>query len=565
MDRITTAFLTEFQSAEQLDNLNECEAFERFANFAVMSREFPDTFNIEDVTTGGANDTGLDGIAILVNGTLVHTTEDVEELSARNGYLDATFVFVQSKTSPSFNAAELGSFAFGVQDFFSDSPRLRRNDAVARSASVVSFIYDRSAAMTRRKPHLRMYYVTTGRWTDEPALQARLDIAKSELAATNLFDEIIFNPIDANRLQSLYRDTKSTASAEFKFPHRITLPEMPNVSEAHLGILLATDFVDLVDDGMGNIRKSLFYDNVRDFQDYNEVNQGIQDTLRSNDRDRFVVLNNGITILAKSMHTVGDKFHIEDFQIVNGCQTSHVLFENKRSLTPSVYVPLKVIVTNDENVMAGVITATNRQTTVKPDQLYALSEFQKRLEAYFATFADFKRLYYERRSRQYAAVPSVTKVRIVPIQLQMRAFAAMFLWEAHRGHYPSSLRQLVGSEIFHPSHRLEPYYTSAFAQYRMESFFRNGGLDTQYKPGRYHLLLIARHLASEGAMPSLSANAMEAYCERILAQLSDDARAQRLFSEATGVLDRALAGRELTRDLAKKQAITEDVRRILVS
>jgi hypothetical protein len=37
-------------------------------------------------------------------------------------------------------------------------------------------------------------------------------------------------------------------------------------------------------------------------------------------------------------HT-GSKFVIEDFQIVNGCQTSHVLFDNRDKLDESVLVP----------------------------------------------------------------------------------------------------------------------------------------------------------------------------------------------------------------------------------
>ncbi len=68
--------------------------------------------------------------------------------------------------------------------------------------------------------------------------------------------------------------------------------------------------------------RGLFYDNVRDFQGDNPVNKEIDDTLKSDERDLFVLLNNGITIVAESLSKTGDIFTIEDYQIVNGCQTS---------------------------------------------------------------------------------------------------------------------------------------------------------------------------------------------------------------------------------------------------
>jgi AIPR protein len=86
------------------------------------------------------------------------------------------------------------------------------------------------------------------------------------------------------------------------------MPDMEGVKEAYLGILPAIEYLQLVVDEAGMIRKSLFYDNVRDFQSYNPVNQGIQKTLRdSTARGRFAVLNNGVTIVAKALRATGNK------------------------------------------------------------------------------------------------------------------------------------------------------------------------------------------------------------------------------------------------------------------
>lgn len=73
---------------------------------------------------------------------------------------------------------------------------------------------------------------------------------------------------------------------------------------------------------------------------------------------------------------------------MNGCQTSHVLFNNRDKLNASVMVPVRLIGTQDEDVIRAIIRATNRQTEVKDDQFFAVQDFPKELELYFQTFPD---------------------------------------------------------------------------------------------------------------------------------------------------------------------------------
>ena len=212
------------------------------------------------------------------------------------------------------------------------------------------------------------------------------------------------------------------------------IPEIPGVKEAYLGLIPAPVFITILTDEGGQIAKSLFYDNVRDWQDFNAVNSEMRETLESEvQRSRFALMNNGITIIAKTLRATGNKFYIEDFQIVNGCQTSHVLFSQRDKLTDeSVMVPLRLISTQDEDITAAIIKATNRQTEVKGEQLLAISNFQKKLELFFQTFDDENRLFYERRSRQYNNMPGIEKTRIVLPSALIRVFSAMFLDQAHR-------------------------------------------------------------------------------------------------------------------------------------
>ncbi|WP_200374921.1 AIPR family protein [Thiocystis violacea] len=278
-------------------------------------------------------------------------------------------------------------------------------------------------------------------------------------------------------------------------------------------------------------------------------------------RARFAIMNNGVTIIARTLRATGNKFHIEDYRIVNGCQTSHVLFDNRASLDESVFIPLRLIATDDEEVTASIVKATNRQTEVKEEQLIALSDFQKKLEAYFLTYEPSQRLYYERRSRQYNAAPGgMEKTRIVTPAALIRGYASCFLGEPHRTTrtYRALLQQL-GKSIFGPQDRLEPYYFAASAHYRIEYFFRNGVLDPKYKPARYHILMAARLLAQPAPVPRPNSNEMANYCAPLIATIWNAADAEALAKKAAQVVDET-AGGDFHRDRIRTQPFTEEVK-----
>jgi hypothetical protein len=370
----------------------------------------------------------------------------------------------------------------------------------------------------------------------------------------------------ADEVQESYQRSKNSVSAEFVFANKALLPDIAGVSEAYLGVLPVSEFLRLITDGGGNIRRSLFYENIRDFQDYNAVNFEIRQTLQhETSRGRFAVLNNGVTIVARGLQTTGNKFLMSDFQIVNGCQTSHVIFNEKESLSDLVFVPTKIIVTEDEDIINAIVTATNRQTQVTQEDLYALAGFQKKLESFFLAFPDKKRLYYERRSKQYNAMAGIEKVRIITKSQLIRAFAAMFLDDPHRAsRYYADLRTHVGDRIFNEQHKLEPYYTAAFAHYKLEFLFRNGALPVYYKPARYHLLMAVRYVdAPTPIMPELKANKIQAYCNTICERLWSDSSAAKDFRGAIEAVEQALNGTPLTRDAVKTQSFTDAVKKAL--
>lgn len=565
MDRITKSLLDEFSTEQGIVHLPEDKRFEHFAAYLVIHRFYSDSFDTSDVVTGDGNDTGIDAIGIVVNGSLVTDAELIEELAETNGYLDVTFVFVQVERSAGFDTSKIGQFSFGVLDFFKAQPSLPQNEAITEAHSIMEAIYKRSGKFKRGNPACRLFYVTTGKWTGDTNLEARRKSVLADIDNLRIFREVEFTPIDVDATHKLYRQTKNAISRDFTFAERTVMPEIPGVLEAYLGFLPAQEFLHLIKDEEDNIIKSIFYDNVRDWQDFNSVNSEIRNTLASEKlRSRFALMNNGVTIIAKTLRATGNRFYIEDYQIVNGCQTSHVVFDQRELIDNSVMIPLRLIATQDDEVIASIIKATNRQTEVKEEQLLALSDFQKKIEAHFQSFDDSRKLFYERRSKQYNELIGIEKTRIITLPNLIRAYAAMFLEEPHSTtrNY-KRLLDLVGKTIFESNHRLEPYHLAAFALYKLEYLFRNGIIHSQLKVARYHILLAYRLISNSTNLPRMNSHDMAKYCEAMLGNLSDSMLMEKTFLQAvTAVSD--VAQSNFDRDHIRTQAFTEQLRNHLL-
>ena len=141
----------------------------------------------------------------------------------------------------------------------------------------------------------------------------------------------------------------------------------------------------------------------------------------------------------------------------------------------------------------------------------------------------------------------------------IRAFSSMFLSEPHRATRDySGLLKLVGKDIFVPSHRLEPYYTSAFAHYRQEFLFRNYQLDLKFKPARYHMLMVLRHQRAGKDIPRLNSHELVRYCQKILDVLWDDQTSINAFNSAAEIIEKVCNG-IFDRDVIRTQHFTNQL------
>jgi AIPR protein len=561
MDRITKALLDEFIVENELQTLSEESAFEHFTGSLVTATHYSESFSSFDITVGAGNDCGIDCIAVLVNGCLVTEPEEIEDLAETNGYLDVSIVLVQSERSSNFETQKIGQFGFGILDFFSETPSLPQNEYIKNKLKIVNEIFSRSSKFKKGNPQCFVYYATTGRWTNDTNLLVRKEAVLKDIQDLAIFRKVIFECIDSERLQSLYRNLRNSISQEIQFSNRTVLPEIPGVEQSYLGFIPVSEFLKLIQTENGDMNSSIFYDNVRDWQEWNPVNKEIKETLEdATKRILFPLLNNGITIVAKKINPTGNKFLIEDYQIVNGCQTSYVIFETRESLNENMLVPIRLIATNDVEVKNQIIKATNRQTEVTEDQLFALSDFPKKLEVFFPTFDGHKKLYYERRSRQYNVMSDIEKVRVINMTMLVRAFASMFLDFPHRtSRNYKLLLKTIGTDIFNKDHKLEMYYLAAYAHYRLEYLFRSQVLLPELKPARYHLLMVYRKIAIPESLPRhFNSHEMTRYCNKILATLWDETQYKALFKRAADLVLTAANG-HLYSDNIRTETFTESV------
>lgn len=567
MDKITQSLLKDFSSQFDLEKCKEDVQFEHFSNYSIISKLHRSPFELEDIHVGSGGDCAIDGICLVVNGKIITDSDELDTIVEQVGYLDADITFIQSKTTSSFSGSDIGSFIHGVKDFLSEESNLVQNKKIQQAKQLWNSVVNKSPSMVNRSPNCKLFYVCTGKWVSDKNLLAIINNGQKEIEHSNLFSEVLVLPNGAQEIQRLYQETKNKLDSQILFRNRITLPEINGVQESYLGVIPFQEFIKLIQDENQTIH-SIFDDNVRDFQGENIVNTQIKKTLADKKFDLFCLLNNGITVVASALTALGDRFTLRDYQIVNGCQTSNVLHEcQKLEGIEAVSVPIRIIVTEDENIKTEITRATNSQTEVKIEQLEALSAFQKQLELYYAAEKGSIRLYYERRTRQYNSLTSIKRIQIITIPVQIKSFASMFLESPHlvSGYYGTIVKRFKG-EIFAQDHKYLPYFVSSLCYYRVEQFFRNGELSAEFKKARFHLMMIVKMLVilpPDGNTLKMNSNELEKQCEKFKSKLLNDTEAIKLFQLAVEILK--TSGIDLEKPRYKSSDDTDTLRKAVNS
>lgn len=496
-------FLRQFKDKFEIVEDNEDVIFEQFINYCILSNHIIDSEkSFSDMETGTAK--AIDGIAIIVNNKMILNEEDINELVGRKSVLSVEFIFVQSKSSNKFNDDKVGYFFNQIQNFISEEECSIKE--LEKFWELKNIIYSNSNLFRKGNPSCIMYYATSSGQTEiSEDINKTIRDGKKKLSDTGLLsDDIQFNPLGVKEIQSLYRKIDAELESQFNFPKHVTFSyDDSKITSAYYGLVNVNEYMKLLIDDETKGIKHVFEDNIRDYlgSDDNEVNKNMKNRLLSDEAQLFGILNNGVTIVADDIKPVGERFNLINYQIVNGCQTSNVIFENKKDIeNKDIFIPIRIIATTDEDTKNEIIKATNSQTGLKPEQLDTLNNFHKMLEEFYNSKNDLLlqnnesiKLYYERRLNQYRN-ENIPQTKIINISKQIKSVTSMFLDNPHgvSGHYGTVIKKVRG-DIFQESDKPETYYISSLLLYHVEAFFRKNKEFKSLSRMKWHILMTIKY------------------------------------------------------------------------
>ena len=282
MHRIIKTHLNKFLSEKGIEEHDTSKQFEYFVNYCVVSRFFSGKFDVFDITTGD-EDAGIDGIAVIADGELITTVDEIEALfSSHKRSIEIEFVYIQAKTSDKFEKKEITNFGDGVFDFSDEEPEFPHDDILTEANKIFESIIENVDKVKNGKPNATTYYVTTSVWNNEKELTAALKTTQKKVKGTGYYNEVSSLKIDRDELIKIWSSIHQPVEAVVKVKGYVPYNEMPDVEESYIAIIPAKNYIDsllLAEDG--KMRGGIFDENVRAYLgENNDVNKKIKSTLK---------------------------------------------------------------------------------------------------------------------------------------------------------------------------------------------------------------------------------------------------------------------------------------------
>jgi hypothetical protein len=553
---------------QSLSGLEESKQFEQFSNFSIVYKFYSTRFDISAITSQ-EDDCGIDGIAFIIDGELVTTIEEAKKILNRpKKNIDVDVIFVQSKRSEKFDRGDILKFGNGVSDFLKDSPNLPQGEFIKNSKDMFDEIINCVHRITHGKPNCHLFYVATAIYSSEKEIEATFKSIQQDIHSSGYFYKVEVSPVDRDELVRLWSLTYLGVEAKFEAKGYIPYPEITDIDQAYIAIVPAKNFVtSVLSDEDGKLRTFIFQENVRAFlgQD-NPVNKMIQQTLIEEiGRVRFGILNNGITIISPNVKVQSDSIYVENFQIVNGCQTSNVLYENKDILSDETMLTVKVVAATDANVISDIVRATNSQTKVEDIQFLSLKPIIRKVEEFFVAVAEDSdeevKLYFERRDRQFVG-KGIPDKRIFDIKECSRAVASMFLERPDlAARYPTQMLDELNERLFDEHNKEIAFYTASLALYRIKLLIGNKKLPYHFGKYKWHMLMCIKYLICGNKGPDLKSQKIEGFCKKIIEVCNETSDENfSYFKRAEDIINQA---GQVDRDKLKAQSYAQALKKII--
>jgi len=546
IDPIIDAKFSKFREKMGIKNIQDGIAFEQFVNYSILIGHQSSAFNgdnelFEKVNIGGRGDMGIDGLAIKINGIIVRSIEETKSLVNKLPKIEIEFIFIQSKYKQEFTKGEFINFSSGVRDFLSENSKMPHSGEIQELMDIKEYLISEDAVYKwTDNPSVRMYYVTMAKEHDSKTQSALAEMFKEDILRLNTYKEPIIFFVNRKELKSILDSNDNIFKETINFIYSMPLTEVQDVANSCVLLCYATELKKLLKSPDGLIRKSLFDDNVRDFQGRTSINLDIDSTI-TNEPEKFVLLNNGITIVCDEFVYSNMQITIKNPQIVNGCQTSHVIFNStKEKLLSKAPVIIKLISTENSDITNQIVKGTNNQNIVPREAFETTKPFHQDLEEFInALSLNYSKFYYERRSKQYDHNPTIMYYQKIDLRIIIQAFVGMFLNSPHIAHKSElELLSIYANQLFLEHQSKYSYFTAALSYYELETLFREGIIEKKYlSPFKMQILMIFREL-NGGGKPDINDEQMiEDHCKPLLNFLKNKEVRKNKFLQACDLFD----------------------------
>lgn len=556
-DQILESYFESFCDSQGL-KFGNAENFEHFVNYCILSKYVPSIFDLGSLNVGKNGNYGIDGMAIIVNECIITSKKDIDSFIDRAGALKVELVFIQTKHSDSFDIGDFLKMTSAICDFCGKENRFITNPRLKDYFEIFQYIFKNLIKFTSRT--CSAYYAYTGVKQDKK-IDDVVSQQRSIIQSLDIFQSVDIEVSDSGALKKYYTQTENIIerTIDASYLTSLPLPKIEEVEEAFSGVISAKDLLAIITDEDSNMLRSLFSDNVRDFQGMNPVNSDIRSTLlNSSDRVLFPVLNNGITIVASDAQRARADVTLKNYQVVNGCQTCHVLYENREHID-GIFIPVKIISSKNNDAINKITKATNWQTKVNEEAFETTREFHKNLEQIFVIMQKKTghSLYYERRSKQYWFNSKIKKYQIITMPVLLNCFMSMFLDMPHSTHqYYGTMLKEHRRNLFDDSHRLLPYYLSALLFNKVTSALYAKNMHPFHRDLKYIYLYCFKLLFWGGSPRAFNASNLDVHVESIINFLKDTARFEKCFDVITSEIDSASRSNDKGYTLARLKSFT---------
>ena len=514
----------EFQSNGGYGNVSDY--FEFFSASQILKNQGLSDDEVENGIVGKGLDGGCDAIYLFLNNLLI-TPDVVEYISApKDSVLE--MIILQSKKTTSFGedaimkwktiTNNLLDLSNTITDFSS-----RYNSDVLEAFTTFRDTYTRLIT-SRVKLKFSFYYATLASEL-HPNVVQQADELKNMVRT--FFPNAIINVdfIDSDKLFDMYNAVVENR-VNLKFAD---IPISPN-QKNYIALVDLKSYFNFIVNENGDIRKSYFDSNVRDYQGKNNVNSSISETLHRIDNNDFWWLNNGVTVLASEAILVNNReLQIVNPEIVNGLQTSMEIYnyfsENRDALEEEKRsVLLRIIVPDNEESRDQIIFATNNQTNIPKATLRVTDPIHLQIEMYFKSrglFYDRRKNYYKNQGRKPA--------EIVGVSFLAQCLITIFLKKPDYARArPSTLLndEKTYNELYEKNNDLEVFYRVAVLGKRIQKNVKSMSEYTQAEKSDilYYVLyaVIAYRLNEKNIKPADIKNLeMDSITDELIADIRD--------------------------------------------